>query len=193
MRARPARLALAAAAAAACAACSAHPAPAPARHPAARSAALPGRAAAGPAVPLPVTPAWLRAAAALAARFAAADDTWPPGQSPAAWLAGLRPMTAPQLQAALAQSAATPGLLAQRAQAAQSAAVTGEQARDLAPGTVTFTIQLALLTTSATTTTRGTDDLAVTVTAASSGPVVWDAEPAAAGNTGGDPDGSTIP
>jgi hypothetical protein len=193
MRARPARLALAAAAAAACAACSTVPAPAPARHPAARPAAQPARAAARPAVPLPVTPAWLSAAAALAARFAAADDTWTRGQPPAAWLAGLRPMTAPQLQAALAQSAATPGLIAQRARTAQAATVTGEQARDLAPGTVTFTIQLTLLTTSTTATTRGTDDLAVTVTATSSGPAVWDTEPAAAGNTGGNPDGSTIP
>jgi hypothetical protein len=193
MRARTARLALAAAGAAACAACSPHPVAAPARHPAARSAEPLGPATAGPAVPLPVTPAWLSAAAALAARFAAADDTWSAGQPPAAWLAGLRPMTAPRLQAALAQSAATPGLLAQRASTRQVATVTGEQARDLAPGTVTFTIQLALLTTSTTTTSRGTDDLAVTVTAASSGPVVWDAEPAAAGNTGGDPDGSTIP
>jgi hypothetical protein len=193
MRACPARLALAGVAAAACAACSPHPAAAPARPPAARSAEPPARAAAGLAVPLPVTPAWLRAAAALAARFAAADDTWSAGQSPAAWLAGLRPMTAPQLQAALAQSAATPGLLAQRAGTGQSATVTGEQARDLAPGTVTFTIQLALVTTSTTGTATGADDLAVTVTATTSRPVVWDAEPAAAGNTGGDPDGSTIP
>lgn len=175
-------LAVLAVTAATCAACAVpSPAPAPAQP---RPAASPDRAGSaltpGIAALLPVTPARLEAAAALAARFAAAYDTRQPRQTPVAWLARLLPMATPQLARALAQAAATPALWpAGQAATAQS---TGERARDITPASVIFTVQLRLaLTTPAGHATR-TDDLAVTVTASRGGWAVYDIEPATAGN-----------
>jgi hypothetical protein len=82
-----------------CAGCSLLPAqaasPAPARHPTPSTAAGNSPTAAGSVPPLaailPFSPDRLQAAAVLAARFAAADDTWSWRQTPAAWLARLRP------------------------------------------------------------------------------------------------------
>ena len=98
--------------------------------PAGTAAARPGLAAL-----LPASPAWIEAAAGLAARFAAAYTTWSYHQPPAAWLARLRPMTASQLYPALAQAAWTPGILAWRDHGRQAAAgtVTGERIRGLTP------------------------------------------------------------
>jgi hypothetical protein len=163
------------------------PAPSsPGACPARATAAAPGLDAL-----LPASPAWIEAAAGLAARFAAAYATWSWTQPPAAWLARLRPMTAPQLYPALAQAAFTPGILAQRDRGRQAAAgtVTGEQIRDLTPGSVIITVQVRQVITSPAGRSEMPDDLAITVIRAGGGQAVWDVEPAAAGNTGGDPDG----
>lgn len=100
---------------AACAACTLLP-PAPGQRaagtrPAPSSPARAGATAARPglAALLPASPAWIEAAAGLAARFAAAYTTWSWRQPPAAWLAWLRPITATQLYPALAQAAWAPG------------------------------------------------------------------------------------
>jgi hypothetical protein len=145
---------------------------------------------------LPDSPAWIEGAAGLAARFAAAYTTWSYAQPPAAWLARLRPITTSQLYSALAQAAWTPGILAQRHHAHLAAAgtVSSEQIRDLAPGMVIITVQVRQVITSPAGRSEAPDDLAVTVAQTDrGGQAVWDVEPAAAGNTGGDPDGSPAP
>jgi hypothetical protein len=161
------------------------PAPSsPAPAPAGTTAARPGLAAL-----LPASPAWIEAAAGLAARFAAAYTTWSYHQPPTDWLARLRPITASQLYGALAQAAWTPGILAQRDHGRQAAAgtMTGERIRDLTAGSVIITVQVRQVITSASGRSEVADDLAVTVIRAGGGQAVWDVEPAAAGNTGGDP------
>jgi hypothetical protein len=152
------------------------PAPAPAAAPAPGLAAL-----------LPDSPAWIEAAAGLAARFAAAYATWSWRQPPAAYLARLRPLTATQLYPALARAAGTPGILAQRDHSHLAAAgtVTGERIRDLTPGSVIITIRVRQAVTTATGRSEAPDDLAVTVVRAGGGQAVWDVEPAGAGNTAG--------
>jgi hypothetical protein len=181
--------------AAACAACTlvqpapgqraagTRPAPSsPAPAPPGATAARPGLAAL-----LPASPAWIEAAAGLAARFAAACTTWSYDQPPAAWLARLRPIAATQLYPALARAAWTPGILAQRDHGRQAAAgtVTGERIRDLTPGSVIITVQVRQAITTAGGHSEAADDLAVTVARAGGGQAIWDAGPAAAGNTGG--------
>jgi hypothetical protein len=90
--------------------------PAAVTRPAPTSPAPAGSTAARPGLTalLPDSPAWIDAAAGLAARFAAACTTWSYAQPPAAWLARLRPITATQLYPTLAQATWTPGILAQR-------------------------------------------------------------------------------
>jgi len=174
-----------------CAGCSLLPlrpaSPPPSRHPApaATPASAPAAAVPGLAAILPFSPARLEAAAALAGRFAAAYDTWSWRQPPAAWLAGLRPMTASGLYAALTRAAGIPGVLAQRAAARQAAAGTATAAiiRDLSPGSVTITVTISQVITSTTGTTRAGDSLAVTLTPRGAGWAVWDIEPATAGNS----------
>jgi hypothetical protein len=167
-----------------CAACTVlQPTPPPRAHP----ATSPSPQAAASAPPglvalLPVSPAQLQAAAALAARFTTAYATVRPGQSPGAWLARLRPMATTQLAAALARTAATPALWQHHPATAGQAAA--ERIRDLAPASVIFTVRLRQTTTS---TGRGTLTLgyAVTVTRRTGGGwAVYDIEPATAGNTG---------
>ncbi len=183
-RRRTAAAAAVAAAAITCAACTVlqPPGHAPARPRPAASRTWHPAAAVPPtlAALLPISPAQLRAAAALAARFAAAYDTCGPGQQPAAWLARLRPMATRQLAGALARTAATPDLWQHR-QPAAGQAVTG-QIRDLTPGSVIFTVRVR----QARTTGPGmaTGDLAVTVVRYGNGWAVYDIEPAADGNTG---------
>jgi hypothetical protein len=178
-----------------CTACTV-PRPAPAQRapgttPTPSSPALAPAAAPAPglAALLPDSPAWIEAAAGLAARFAAAYTTWSWRQPPAAYLARLRPLTATQLYPALARAAGTPGILAWRDHSHLAAAgtVTGEQIRDLTPGTVIITVQVRQVITTATGHSAVPDDLAVTVIRAGGGQAVWDVEPAAAGNTAGDP------
>ena len=140
------------------------------------------RAAPGPAPPaamLPVSPAGIQAAAAMAARFAVLYDTAPAG-GPGAWLARLRPVVTSQLYGALARAAATPGLILS---GTGSARVTSEKIRVLAAGSVIFTLTFAQPAASG----PGLPALAVTVVPAGGGWLVYDVEPASAGNLGGGP------
>jgi hypothetical protein len=192
MTSRAARAAAPIVAALVCGGCSPLPRPVPSPPPASRPprSAAPVSPRPAPAVPrlaslLPFPPARLQAAAALAGRFTAAWDSWSWRQSPAAWLAVLRPMAASSLYPALAQAAATPGVLAQRTAARQAAtaAVTALQIRDLTPGSVTVTVTVQQVTTSARGTSQATASYAVTLTPAGGGWAIWDIEPAGAGNT----------
>jgi hypothetical protein len=176
-----------------CASCSLLPAraggPAPARHPVPAhkgSPASPAQPAApGLAAILPVSPARLQAAAALAGRFAAAYGTWSWRQPPAAWLAGLQPMTTSRLYAALTRAAGIPGVLVRCAATRQAATgtATAAKVRDLAPGSVTITVTLQQVITATSGTTQTHASLAVTLTPRGTGWAVWDLEPAAAGNS----------
>ena len=154
----------------------------------ARPAATAGPQPSAAAVPLasllPFPPARLQAAARLAGRFTAAWDSWSWQQPPAAWLARLQPMAAASLEPALARAADDRGVLAQRAAARQVAAatVTALAIRDLTPGSVTITATAAQVITSSSGTSRSTAAWAVTLTPEGSGWLVWDIEPADAGN-----------
>jgi hypothetical protein len=179
-RPTPAILAMLAATAIGCAAC-AIPATSggtPARN--GTASHRPSAAAACPAVPLPVGLSGVRAAAALAGRFAAAYLTRPAGGSPGQWLARLAPMVTSQLYAVLARTAATPALWPP-GQPPAKAAVAAVRVRDLAAGSVilTVTAEARPAAGAATTTT-----LAVTVVQGAAGWAVYDVEPASAGNTG---------
>jgi hypothetical protein len=134
---------------------------------------------------LPFPPARLQAAASLAGRFTAAWDSWSWRQPPAAWLAALQPMAAASLEPALAQAAGDRGVLAQRAAARQSAGatVTALAIRDLTPGSVTVTATVMQVITGSSGTSRSSAGWAVTLTPAGSGWLVWDIEPAGAGNS----------
>ena len=134
---------------------------------------------------LPFPPARLQAAASLAGRFTAAWDSWSWRQPPAAWLAALRPMAAASLEPALAQAAGDRGVLAPRTAARQVAVatVTALAIRDLTPGSVTVTATAAQVITSSSGTSRTTAGWAVTLTPEGSGWLVWDIEPAGAGNS----------
>jgi hypothetical protein len=134
---------------------------------------------------LPFPPARLQAAAALAGQFTTAWDTWSWQQPPAAWLAPLRPMAAPSLEAALAQAAGDRGVQAQRAAARQAATatVTGLAIGGLTPGSVTVTVTARQVITTRTGTSQATARFAVTLTPRRSGWAVWDIEPADAGNS----------
>ena len=162
--------------------------PAPARHPAPAhatpAASRPQPPAPGLTAILPVSPARLQAAAALAGRFAAAYDTWSWRQPPAAWLARLRPMTTTGLYAALAQAAGIPGVLTQRDATRQAAAgtATTAQIRDLTPSSVTITVTVRQVITATSGTTQAGSSFAVTLTPRGAGWAVYDIEPAAAGN-----------
>jgi hypothetical protein len=134
---------------------------------------------------LPFPPARLQAAAGLAGRFTAAWDSWSWRQPPAAWLAALQPMAAASLQPALAQAAGDRGVLARRTAARQVAVatVTALAIRDLTPGSVTITATTAQVITSSSGTSRAVVAWAVTLTPAGTGWLVWDIEPAGAGNS----------
>jgi hypothetical protein len=58
---------------------------------------------------------------------------------------------------------------------------------------VIITVQVRQVITTASGRSEVADDLAVTVVGAGGGQAVWDVEPAAGGNAGGDPDGSPAP
>ena len=172
--------------AAVCAACGLLP-QAP-RHAAGRAqdehrVAAPRNAATGPASPaaalMTVSPASLQSAAAVAARFAGMYETVPQG-GPGAWLARLRPIVTGQLYGALARAVATPGLMPR---GTASARVTSEKVRVLAAGSVIFTVTFAQPPAHS----RGLSSLAVTVVPAGGGWLVYDVEPASAGNLGGGP------
>jgi hypothetical protein len=145
----------------------------------------PAAAATSLASLLPFPPARLQAAASLASRFTADWDSWSWQQPPAAWLAALQPMTATSLEPALAQAAGDRGVLAQRTAARQVAVatVTGLAIRDLTPGSVTVTATATQVITSSSGTSRASASWAVTLTPDGSGWLVWDIEPASAGNS----------
>jgi hypothetical protein len=134
---------------------------------------------------LPFPPARLQAAASLAGQFTAAWDSWSWRQPPAAWLAALQPMAAASLEPALAQAAGDRGVPAQRTAARQVAVatVTALAIRDLAPGSVTVTATVTQVITSSSGTSRTSAGWAVTLTPAGTGWLVWDIEPASAGNS----------
>jgi len=193
MNKTPARAAAAAASravvvttvAAVCAACGLLP---QATRPAVRArdghqTAAPGRAATRPTAPaaamLPVSTAGIQAATAAAARFAVLYDTAPPG-GPGAWLARLHPIVTDQLYGALARAAATPSLIPSGTGGAR---VTSEKIRVLAAESVIFTVTFAQPAADS----RGLPALAVTVVPAAGGWLVYDVEPASAGNLGGGP------
>lgn len=134
---------------------------------------------------LPFPPARLQAAASLAGRFTADWDSWSWHQAPAAWLARLKPMAAASLEPALAQAAGDRGVLAQRTAVRQAAVatVTGLAIRDLTPGSVTVTVTATQVITSSSGTSRSTAAWAVTLTPDGTGWLVWDIEPASAGNS----------
>jgi len=172
--------------AAVCAACGLLP-QAP-RHAAGRTrdehrVAAPRNAATGPASPaaalMPVSPASLQSAAAVAARFAGMYETVPQG-GPGAWLARLRPIVTGQLYGALARAVATPGLMPR---GTASALVTSEKIRVLAAESVIFTVTSAQPAAGG----PGLSSLAVTVVRAGGGWLVYDVEPASAGDFGGGP------
>jgi hypothetical protein len=93
-------------------------------------------------------------------------------------------MAAGALYPALAQAAGTPGVLAQRTAARQTATATTSavRIRDLTPGSVTLTITVQQAITSRTATGHATASFAVTLTPRGGGWAVWDIEPASAGN-----------
>ena len=191
MTSRAARAAgLLAAAGLACGGCSLLPQAAGPAAPASTTArpaatATPKPAAVPLASLLPFPPARLQAAASLADRFTAAWDSWSWRQPPAAWLAALQPIAAASLEPALAQAAGDRGVLAQRTAARQVAVatVTGLAIRDLTPGSVTVTATAAQVITGSSGTSRTAAAWAVTLIPDGSGWLVWDIEPASAGNT----------
>jgi hypothetical protein len=156
-----------------------------AAQPAATASPQPSAATVPLASLLPFPPTRLRAAARLAGQFTAAWDSWSWQQTPAAWLARLQPMAVASLDPALAHAAGDRGVLAQRAAARQTAhaTVTALAIRDLTPGSVTVTATAAQVITSSSGTSRSTASWAVTLTPDGSGWLVWDIEPATAGNT----------
>jgi hypothetical protein len=185
---RIAASAVAAVLAAGCAACTSaqsHPAAGPS--PAASSPPAAPAPAGTPALAaiLPFSPARLQAATVLAGRFTVRWDSWSWRQPPAAWLDRLLPMTASELRPALAQAAATPGILAQRhaTRQAATATVTAMQIRDLTPGSVTIAVTIQQVITSTSGTSQATASFAVTLTPDGTGWAVWDIEPATAGNS----------
>ena len=105
-------------------------------------------------------------------------DTVPPG-GPGAWLARLRPIVTGQLYGALAR-AATAGLMPR---GTASVRVTSQEVRVLAAGSVIFTITFAQPAAGG----PGLPSLAVTVVPAGGGWLVYDVEPASAGDVGGGP------
>jgi hypothetical protein len=157
----------------------------PAARPAATASAQPPAAAPPLASLLPFPPARLQAAASLAGQFTADWDSWSWRQPPAAWLAALQPVAAASLEPVLAQAAGDRGVLAQRAAARQVAVatVTGLAIRDLTPGSVTVTVTAAQVITGSSGTSRAVTAWAVTLTPDGSSWLVWDIEPASAGNS----------
>ena len=138
---------------AACAACTLLP-PAPGQRAAgtrpAPSSPAPARAqrrrpGPGLAALLPASPAWIEAAAGLAARFAAACTTWsyrPAARRLARPAAPHRPP--PSSTPPSPRPPGHPGILAWRDHDRLAAAgtVTGERIRDLTPGSVIITVQV---------------------------------------------------
>ncbi len=138
---------------------------------------------------LPFTQQQLTSAATLAGRFTALYATYRYNQPLASYLARLKPLTTSSFQTALAQGAAAPGLLQQRAQgkitATTSATVTA--IRDIAGTSITFLVTADQHTTTAGVTRQHTQEYAVTVTTTAGIWKVYAIELASAGQAGGMP------
>jgi len=136
---------------------------------------------------LPVSPAGLAAATALATRFATAYASYRYDQAPSRYLARLRTLTTAGLYPVLASAAQAPGLQEQRARERLTASgrAQPEQIRDIEPGSVTTIVRVLQSITSVSGRTQSTTDYAVTVITQDSGWKVYDIEPAAVGNQGG--------
>jgi hypothetical protein len=168
------------AAGAICTAC-ALPQPVPAPPASARTTTgrAPTQAVPGLAALLPVSPAQLEAAAALAARFTTAYTTHSAGQTPGAWLARLAPMATAPLTATLARAAPW------QSAAVTTGHVTAVQIRDLTPGSVTVTVGIRQSVTTSGGRRTVALGFAVTLTPRpGAGWAVYDIEPADAGNAG---------
>jgi hypothetical protein len=135
---------------------------------------------------LPVTAAQLAAADAVATAFTGLYGTYSYTQPVSAYLARLRPYTAPGLQAALDDAAAAPGLLQLRDQQRASATCTATVStiRDIASTAITVLVTARQATRSQGTTHTTVQDYAVTLAPAESGWQVYDIEPATAGQAG---------
>jgi hypothetical protein len=135
---------------------------------------------------LPVTASQLAVAAATAATFTSAYGTYSYAQPPTAYLARLRPYTAPELQAELAQASVTPGLLEQRDRQRASATSTAMAVgiRDIAGTTVTVVVTARQVTRPPTAGSVAVQQYAVTLVLSGSRWQAWDIEPAGAGQAG---------
>jgi hypothetical protein len=138
---------------------------------------------------LPFTQQQLTSAATLAGRFTALYGTYRYNQSLASYLARLKPLTTSSLQTALAQGAAAPGLLQQRAQGKTTATTraTVTAIRDIAGTSITFLVTADQHTTTAGVTRQHTQDYAVTVTSTAGAWKVYAIELASAGQAGSMP------
>jgi hypothetical protein len=166
-------------------------APGAAGHPraqAAASGAFPGPASNGYQL-LPVTAAQISAAARTTASFTAAYGTYSYAQPAAGYLATLHPYAAPVLLAQLTQAATTPGLQRERAQlhASATATATVTAIRDIAGTTITFLVTAREATQSQSRTAETTVEYAVTAAPGGAGWLVYDIEPAGAGQAGSAP------
>jgi hypothetical protein len=138
---------------------------------------------------LPFTQQQLTTAAAVAGRFTALYGTYRYNQPLASYLTRLKPLTISSLQTALAQGAAAPGLLQQRARGKTTAttSATVKAIRDIAGASITFLVATDQHTTTAGVTHQHTQDYAVTVTATAGIWKVYAIELASAGQAGGMP------
>jgi len=135
---------------------------------------------------LPVTASQLAAAVGVAAAFTDAYGTYSYTQPASAYLARLRPYTAPGLQAELAQAATAPGLRQQRARNRVSITTTATvtAVRDIASTTVTFVVTARQVIRSQHPAIVTVKEYAVTVVRGSGGWQVYDIEPADVGQAG---------
>jgi hypothetical protein len=143
-----------------------------------------------PAATLPISQASLATATQLAVRFAAAYASYAYNQPVASYLAALHSMTTTGLYQALVRSVTTLGLQQQRTRdhliitsQAQSQAI-----RDIEPGSLITVVHLSQNITSLSGHSHATAAYAITIISHDSGWLVYDIEPANAGNQGGGPD-----
>lgn len=135
---------------------------------------------------LPLTADQLTAAAHIAAMFTSYYGTYSWTQPPPAYTGRLRPYASAGLQSELADGAAAPGLLQQRARdhASATSTATVTAIRDIAGTTVTFTVTARQTSRSHGTERTSVTEYAVTIAPGADGPVAYDIEPAAAGQAG---------
>lgn len=160
-----------------------HPTPG-ARTPASRTPAT-TRSASSEAL-LPLSPADLSTAIQTATGFAANYATYSYTESPQTYLTRLRPTTTPELYAALAQGAATPGVLSRRTHDHETATAQAapERIRAIGPASLILILSLHQNITGAAAPRQHTGHLAVTATKTTGTWLISDVEPASAGDAG---------